>query len=127
MKVCLEPAFLFVARPRVLSRRKDGVPVYGIPLPARIANAIGKDCVEKDCYVAIAPMAEGTLSVNTGVPESRANIDSVLKTVGELFAELQEELAGALDSDAYHRAIDIVEKYFNAIEDELRELKGDGR
>jgi len=124
MKICLSPAFLFIARPRILSRRKDGIPVYGISIPARIVNAIGQGFEERDYYVAIVPMAEGILSVNTGVSESKANIDSVLEAIGELFAELQEELARSLDSDAYHRAVDIIEKYFVAVEETIRELKG---
>jgi len=134
-RVTLRPAILFAGRPRVVARRADGTKaVYGLTIPPKVYEQISREFGDGELYVAVAPMKEADLKISRLPPEideaedaptdeSKTSVDSVMEAVGELFAELQEELARSLDSDAYHCAIDIVEKYFAAVEDELRELK----
>ncbi len=57
-QIVLKPAILFIAKPRVLNRSRDGAPVLGITVPRWVANRLG-DGVLENCYVAITPVSRG--------------------------------------------------------------------
>lgn len=57
-QITLKPAILFIAKPRVLNRSRDGAPVFGITVPRWVVDRLGNGVLEK-CYVAITPVSRG--------------------------------------------------------------------
>lgn len=64
-KIVLSPAYLFIAKPRVLGRYKDGGAVFGITLPKWVVDELG-DGVLENCYVAITPVSRGKVQEIVG-------------------------------------------------------------